>query len=296
METTNRKSSSRTEPVLNGKALYSPKGAAAEYAAVGCNLYTGCKHDCSYCYLKRGVLSHAMGGTEIKLKSCFKDDIDAGTVFTRELEKHLAYLQKVGIFFSFSTDPLITETRDLTKRCVFTANRNLVPVKMLTKNADFIDDDVFMSWLMLPDFRKDLVAFGFTLTGRDDMEPNASTNHERIETMRRLHDMGFMTFASIEPIIDFESSMDVMRESADCCDLYKIGLRSGVKKGYYEIGKCAFFIGQVTGLSESRGFKVYWKESVRKFVRENDDEKFFSISLDLSRNFVSRDYNMFTNK
>ena len=46
--------------------------------------------------LKRGVLSHAMGGTEIKLKSCFKDDIDAGTVFTRELEKHLAYLQKVG--------------------------------------------------------------------------------------------------------------------------------------------------------------------------------------------------------
>lgn len=211
---------------INGKALYTPKGAAREYAAVGCNLYTGCKHDCSYCYLKRGVLSHAMGGTEIKLKSCFKDDIHAGAVFDNELKKHLPYLQKVGIFFSFSTDPLISETRDLTKRCVFTANRNGVPVKLLTKNADFVHDEVFMSWLKLHDFRKDLVAFGFTLTGHDEMEQFASSNADRIAAMKELHELGFKTWASIEPIIDAASSLDMIQRALDFCDLYKVGLRS----------------------------------------------------------------------
>lgn len=279
---------------INGKALYTPKGAAREYAAVGCNLYTGCKHDCSYCYLKRGVLSHAMGGTEVQLKSCFKDDIDAGVVFAREVGKNLAYLRKVGIFFSFSTDPLIKETRDLTKRCVITANKLGVPVKLLTKNADFIDDDVFMSWFKVNDFRKDLVAFGFTLTGRDDWEPNASPNKERIATMERLHAMGFKTWASIEPIIDFESSLAMIEQTLKFCDLYKIGLMSGVKKDYYSDEKLAYFIGQIEGLfdvfqNETKA-KVYWKDSIAARV------PFSNVEYWTSRNYVSADYNIFTNK
>lgn len=280
-------------PVINGKALYTPKGAALEYARVGCNLYTGCKHDCQYCYLKRGVLSHAMGGTEIKLKSCFKDDINAGVVFASELRKNIAYLQKVGVFFSFSTDPLIPETRDLTKRCVVTANKNCVPVKMLTKNADFVDDDVFMSWLQVHDFRKELVAFGFTLTGRDDMEPYASPNAKRIETMKRLHDMGFKTFASIEPIIDFDSSFKMIQDAALVCDHFKNGLRSGVKADYYKPEECAFFIGRVTGLCEKSNFTVYWKQSIHRYVQKYMVEDDFEVALSASSKFVDMDYNIF---
>lgn len=279
--------------IINGKALYTPKGAALEYAPVGCNLYTGCKHDCEYCYLKRGVLSHAMGGTEIKLKTCFKDDINAAMVFIREMEKHLAYLQKVGIFFSFSTDPLIKETRDLTKSCVISANQRLVPVKLLTKNADFIDDAIFMSWLQLPNFHRELVAFGFTLTGHDEMEPYASTNMKRLRTMYRLKEMGFKTFASIEPIIDFSSSFDMIQQAATYCDLFKIGLRSGVKDDYYKPDECAYFIGRVTGLCEKFGFKVYWKESIRKYLQKHDDDENFMTVFQLSKNFVPMDYNLF---
>lgn len=274
------------EIIINGKALYTPKGAAREYAPVGCNLYTGCKHDCFYCYLKRGVLSHAMGGTEIKLKSCFKDDIDAGVVFAKELEKHLSYLQKVGIFFSFSTDPLISETRDLTKRCIVTANRNGVPVKLLTKNADFVNDEVFMSWLKVHDFRKDLVAFGFTLTGHDEMEQFASSNSDRIAAMKRLHDMGFKTFASIEPIIDVPSSLDMIKQTLDFCDLYKVGLRSGVKKDYYQDEDLLLLIKELATLHGTRGTKLYIKKSLRERLQH---PIIGCISVD-------SDYYLFTNK
>ena len=274
------------EIIINGKALYTPKGAAREYAPVGCNLYTGCKHDCFYCYLKRGVLSHAMGGTEIKLKSCFKDDIDAGVVFTKELEKHLSYLQKVGIFFSFSTDPLISETRDLTKRCVVTANRNGVPVKLLTKNADFVHDEVFMSWLKVHDFRKDLVAFGFTLTGHDEMEQFASYNADRIAAMKELHEMGFKTFASIEPIIDVPSSLDMIKQTVKFCDLYKVGLRSGVKKDYYQDEDLLLLIKELATLHDTMGTNNYIKKSLRERLQH-------PIIGCIS---VGPDYNLFTNK
>ena len=274
------------EIIINGNALYTPKGAAREYAAVGCNLYTGCKHDCFYCYLKRGVLSHAMGGTEIKLKSCFKDDIHAGTVFDNELKKHLPYLQKVGIFFSFSTDPLISETRDLTKRCVFTANRNGVPVKLLTKNADFVHDEVFMSWLKLHDFRKDLVAFGFTLTGHDEMEQFASSNADRIAAMKELHELGFKTFASIEPIIDVPSSLDMIKQTITFCDLYKVGLRSGVKKDYYQDEDLLLLIKELATLHDTMGTKIYIKNSLRKRLQH-------PIIGCIS---VGPDYDLFTNK
>jgi DNA repair photolyase len=280
------------EMKINGKALYTPKGAALEYAPVGCNIYTGCKHDCEYCYLKRGVLSHAMGGTDVKLKSCFKSEEHAIETFCREADRNLAYLQKAGVFFSFSTDPLIAETRAVTKACLVYANMRAIPVKLLTKNADFIDDDLFMSGLESADFRR-LVAFGFTLTGRDDMEPGASTNEKRIETMKRLKAKGFHTFASIEPIIDFGNSFAMIEQAAMFCDLFKIGLRSGVKDNYYDANKCAFFIGQITSLCETIGFKVYWKQSIYKYIQRHMASDHFDIALSLSKNFVDMDYNIF---
>jgi len=277
---------------IKGKALYTPKGAALEYAQVGCNLYTGCKHDCDYCYLKRGVLSHAMGGTDVKLKSCFTDADDAVNVFTREMKKHIDYLRQVGIFFSFSTDPLITDTRYATLGCLYMANMYKVPVKILTKNADFIHDQKFMEVLTQGILYNDLVAFGFTLTGRDDMESNASPNAYRIETMRMMKAMGFRTFASIEPIIDFGSSFKMIEQAAPFCDLFKIGLRSGVKKDYYNIDECAFFIGRVTGLCDRLGFKVYWKKSIKDYICNNGKE-FMEGAFVCSENFVDMDYDLF---
>lgn len=281
------------EIILNGKALYSPKGAAREYSPVGCNLYNGCSHNCRYCYLKRGVLSHTMGSTEVTLKKCFKDDIDALNVFTRELDRHLDYLRKVGIFFSFSTDPLIKETRELTKRCMTTANKRGVPVKLLTKNADFVYDKAFMSFLELPDFNKDLVTFGFTLTGCDYMEPGASANYDRILSMQCLKNKGFLTWASIEPVIDWLHANMVIELSLDFCDHYKIGLQSGVKKTYYDLVASGAALDNITSKIIKAGRTVYLKKSSRELLAR-------CYRPDIVEEIVSRseemDYNLFKNK
>ena len=281
------------EIIINGKALYTPKGAAREYAAVGCNFYTGCPHNCDYCYLKRGAPSKQLGGTEVKLKKCFKNQDDAAMTLCKEVDKHLDYLRRVGLFLSFTTDPLIPQTRELSKFTILSCvQQRGIPVTLLTKNADFIDDGVFFSWMMtlLEEDRKK-VAFGFTLTGRDDMEPMASTNQKRIETMRRMKELGFRTWASIEPIIQFNKSLSVIRESVRFCDHYKIGLRSGVKKDYYDDEELREFVRNVhmalvdAEREHMANPTVYWKESVRK--------RYGSDLMKQDRFAVDIDYNIF---
>ena len=280
--------------ILDGKALYSPKGAALEYAAVGCNFYKGCPHSCEYCYLKRGVLSHSLGGTEVKLKACFKDEIHAMKVFVKELEANIDYIRQSGVFFSFTTDPMVEETRALTLSAVMECLAHDVTVKILTKDSSFLYDKKFVGFADgLNETMRKKVAFGFTLTGRDDMEPYASPNGSRIGTMRYLHQMGFKTFASIEPIIDFDSSFRMIQESALFCDHFKIGLRSGVKADYYNPDECAFFIGRVTGLCEKSDFTVYWKESMHRYVQNHMVMDDFEVALSCSKKFVDMDYDIF---
>lgn len=274
---------------LHGKAIYTPNGAAREYAAYGVRIYKGCPHGCKYCYLKRGVLSKELGREDVQLKKCFKDEWDALGVFAEELKKNLSVLQEHGLFFTFTSDPLIKDTRMVTLVAVGTCTANRVPVTLLTKDATFVDNVRVMDALakLTPAQRK-MIAFGFTLTGHDELEPNASTNLERIKAMRQLAYRGFHTWASIEPVIDFETSLRMIKESADCCEHYKIGLRSGVKKDYYNPEECIGFIKDVNDFLAPR-IKVYWKESVRNLIK---DWATLDI-IDKDPHSVGREYSMF---
>lgn len=97
------------------------------------------------------------------------------------------------------------------------------------------------------------------------MEPGAPCNAQRIEAMKKMHNAGFQTFASIEPIVDVGRSVEVIRASAPYCNLFLVGLRSGVKKDYYE-GQHLSRILNVLSLENEQNplFKVYLKESFRK--------------------------------
>lgn len=261
------------EVIINGKALYTPKGAAREYAAVGCNYYTGCPHNCEYCYLKRGAPSKQLGGTEVKLKKCFKDWMDAMRICEREMDKHLEYLQKVGIFLSFTSDPLIGETLHLTYSTVFYALKNRdIPVILLTKASKFVLEGsefwCIPTWLAKEKRQK--LAVGFTLTGHDEMEAGADTNASRIEAMKYIKESrwGYSTWSSIEPIIDFDASLEMIRQAVRYCDHFRIGLRSGVKKDYYKCDELCTFIKNVysvfTDAEREYGVHptVYWKDSI----------------------------------
>lgn len=272
---------------FKGKAIYNPSGKAGEYSYWACNFYTGCSNNCSYCYCKRGVLS-SVWSDKPQLKKCFMDEEHALKVFEKELKANLPELQEHGLFLSFSTDPCLQETIKLTDQAMSICLFYGVPVKILTKRADWIEGYVVRNGNAFIDFpmyfkehyRKN-IAFGFTLTGHDELEPNASTNAERIEAMKKLHEAGFKTFASIEPIIDFESSLDMIEKIVGFCDLYKIGLESGKKYNDKELYE---FITEVLILTRKAG-KVYFKDSLLKAAGIDRSELYWYC--------VNRDYNLF---
>ena len=49
------------ETPIKGVLIYQPQGVAGEYAKWAINLYHGCSNGCTYCYNRRGVLSHIFG-------------------------------------------------------------------------------------------------------------------------------------------------------------------------------------------------------------------------------------------
>jgi DNA repair photolyase len=218
--------------ILNGKAIYSPKGAAGEYAAYGCNLYVGCSCGCAYCYNKTKRFKATLGGDTPTLKKCFKSEEHALEIFEKELKASLPELQKHGLFFSFTTDPMLPETMNLTLRAMQLCCMASVPVKILTKRTDFACcsgaiNGKKVSFAQLFVLFKSTIAIGFTLTGHDEIEPNASPNAERIAAMRKLHEAGFKTWASIEPIIGIYDSANMISKTIEFCDLYKVGIMSG---------------------------------------------------------------------
>lgn len=273
---------------FKGKAIYQPAGKAAEYAKWACNFYVGCSNGCEYCYLKKGRGAKILGGDKPTLKKCFKNEGHAFETFVKEMEANLPELRKNGLFFSFSTDPMLLKTVGLTYLAMAQCIRHKIPVKILTKYVKYIDLNFFeidgQSCKSINDFpveMKKLIAFGFTLTGQDELEPGASTNQERIEAMKKLHDAGFKTFASIEPIIDFESSENMIDKTIGFCDLYKIGLMSGQKVNEYFIQELDSFVFRTDLVAYSAGSKIYWKDSITKHI--NCDGKAS----------VSKDYNIF---
>jgi len=273
---------------FNGKAIYQPSGKAAEYSKWACNLYVGCSNGCEYCYLKHGRGAAVLGGDKPTLKKCFKNEKHAMEVFDKELKENLSELQKHGLFLSFTTDPMLESTIRLTYYAIGTTNANEVPIKVLTKCVGWVDEFIdFMnnsnSDNEAREWRK-LIAFGFTLTGHDELEQGASTNQDRIDAMKKLRDAGFKTFASIEPIIDFESSLRMIIQTSGCCDLLKVGLQSGKKYNHDELLKFVETVTFITRLTR----KVYWKDSLLKAARI--DRK------DLPANCVTRDFNLFNSK
>jgi DNA repair photolyase len=230
-----------------------------------------------------------MGGDTPKLKSCFKDEKHALKVFEKELQANLPELQKHGLFFSFTTDPMLKETINLTIDSIAICVSNNVPIKILTKRTEFVEDLVGYAGTRFEwDNARNFLAIGFTLTGHDELEPNANPNAERIEAMRKLHEAGFKTWASIEPVIDFETSRIMIKmcieRNNDCCNLFKIGLMSGEK---YEQKEVKRFVNMVLINAEISKTKIYFKDSLLKQAGIKRE--------DLPSSCVNRDYNMLSN-
>lgn len=243
---------------FHGKAIYEPGGKAGEYSNWACNLYNGCPHSCTYCFNNHNIMACTLGGNIVSLKKSLVDTETAFKIFVSELTRHRETIIKDGgLHFNFVSDPCLPETIELNFRCMDEAQSQGVFCKVLTKRADWLHHPAVQNALS----HKGLISVGFTLTGRDDLEPGASSNMERVHAMAGLHNAGISTWASIEPVIDPALSFAMIVETLGFCDHYKIGILSGKKD--YTPQQIRDFVAQVQSLGHT---SVYWKESLREFI------------------------------
>ena len=160
------------ETPIKGVLIYQPQGAAGEYAKWAINLYHGCSNGCTYCYNRRGVLSHVFGDKPelaapiIKLREKLlnmymkdrgitaRENIYSSAVFMHGVlaaqRLILTDLAKIGedkirkdggIFFSFTCDPFdsyLANNNNITQWMLHTLVTSQIPVTILTKNVDWL--------------------------------------------------------------------------------------------------------------------------------------------------------------
>jgi DNA repair photolyase len=270
-----------------GKAIYQPSGKASEYSKWAVNFYNGCSAKCEYCYNRHGITAKILGADIPTLKKCLKNEDTAIEIFKKELFQNLPELQKHGLFFNFVSDPFLPETVGLNTWCMRECLKVDVPIKILTKQTWWIDEFIQeiningTIWNKDVNIARKLMAFGFTLTAHDEKEYGTAPNMDRIGAMIVLNEEGFKTWASIEPIIEFDSSLEMIRKTIGYCDLYKIGIQSG--KHYDK----SFLIAFMNMVSRITGGKIplYFKDSLLKMAGIERSK--------LPINCVVSDYNIF---
>ena len=302
------------ETPVKGALIYQPHGAAGEYAKWAINLYHGCSNGCTYCYNRRGVLSHVFGDKPelaapiVKLREKLlnmymkdrgitaRENIYSSAVFIHGVlaaqRLILTDLAKIGedkirkdggIFFSFTCDPFdsyLDNNNNITKWMIQTLVTSQIPVTILTKNVDWLytegwDRALTHHPMIEPEYAENLphcLTIGFTITGKDELEPNAPSTEKRIEALRKLHDeYKIKTFVSLEPIIDLHSASEVIKKTYKITDEIRIGAQSPIKKNRYNVMEFISFVVAVRSLANNLDCHFMVKDSMYKQAETFDD-------------------------
>jgi DNA repair photolyase len=197
--------------------IYSPAGQAGEYAALAANPYRGCGNCCVYCWVP-GVIREK--------RAIF----DAGAVprpgFLEHLRRDARKYQAAGIceqvLLSFTTDPYHPGDTTLTRQTIEVLREHGMSFCTLTKGGtrSLRDIDLFTSG--------NRNAFASTLTSLDDafsqkVERFAALPGDRIAALKAFHDKGIFTWVSLEPVLDVEASLSIVKATHGFVDLFKIG-------------------------------------------------------------------------
>lgn len=111
--------------------------------------------------------------------------------------------------------------------------------------------------------------FGVTVCFVDDdlrkqWEPSAAPVEDRFKLLEEAHKLGIPTWISLEPVIDPEQALAVIRRAASYVDFWKVGKLNHMKEVADRVDWKKFY-SDVVDLLESLGAKYYIKEDLRKF-------------------------------
>ncbi len=206
---------------MNYGTIYEPKGRAREYAELACNVYTGCSHGCLYCYAPSAIRKTREEFAQAKVRPGFLAKLQ------NDAERWTG--PKKQVLLSFTSDPFQPDPECTAIQAIQILKDNGFPVCVLTKGGS-------RALEALPLFGAG-DSFASTLTCLDDSEslkwePGAALPADRISTLQTFHDAGIQTWVSLEPTLSPDVSIEIIRQTHQFVDLYKVG-----KLNYHEFGK-----------------------------------------------------------
>jgi DNA repair photolyase len=237
--------------------IYEPKGKAAEYGEYALNLYNGCPHGCTYCYVPPIVY---------RQREDFHTNIKPRNIDMRILEREITGHAGKNLFLSFTSDPYqpLEKLWNLTGRVIDMCHDNYVRVIILTKAGKLSERD-FKRLALNPI----LSNYGATLTFlnlQDSLrhEPGAAPPEERLRVLKKAHNMGIPTWASLEPVIDPEQSLEIIRRTKGYVDEFKVGKWNHDKAA--DTIDWPLFARQAVALLEELGKKYYIKKDLAVYL------------------------------
>lgn len=195
--------------------IYEPKGKALEYSPLAINLYNGCGHACKYCYCP-GIFRKT-------LENWSKESAPRKNILA-QLEKSAEKYanDQREILFSFTSDPYQNkEASALTREALLICEKHNLRCQVLTKNGMAASHDFDI-------LKRNNWKFGSTIifkseSLREEWEPGAPSIESRIEAVKIAHSMGIYTWVSIEPVVNADEALQIIRELKPFVSFWKVG-------------------------------------------------------------------------
>ena len=224
------------------KPIYEPKGKAKEYGDYAINIYTGCPHECFYCFAP-SVLR--------KVKDDFHKCVEPRKNIVEEVKKQIEREKITGklIHLCFTCDPYpcgydTTPTREIIKAIKESGNN----VQILTKGDGSRDFDLLdeNDW------------YGITLDGIGNGRNPLWKS--RVDALAEAHSKGIKTWVSFEPVTNERQFFIELHLVSLMVDKVKIG-----KLNYHPSDiDWKTFGEKAEALCKSLGIDYYIKDGLRE--------------------------------
>jgi DNA repair photolyase len=241
--------------------IYAPTGAAREYSPLALNHITGCDHGCKYCYVP--IIKKPFDSNYVHSDVHIKDEKKLLEQIEASCKKHQNSERQV--LLSFLTDPYCSfnEKTNITRRVLELLLKYNIPVSILSKGGGRILKDLDI----IKQFGANIqIGASLTCINQEDSlrwEPGAALPQERFAVLQQLHNEGVRTWASMEPVIYPEQSLEIMDITHSYVDAYKIGKLNHFEK-YADKFNWAEFLTDAVSTMRKRDKQFYIKNDLRK--------------------------------
>jgi len=258
-------------------AIYQPSGAAREYSPLALNYIKGCDHGCAYCYvpkmMKRFDAGYVHSNVYIKEEKTLLKEVLASAKKYRNSDKQ--------VFLSFLTDPY-SHFNNETKFTRWVLEQLLhynIPVSILSKGGKNVLQDMDV----IKRFGANAQVGGsLTFTNDADSvkwEKNGALPKERFEALRILHNEGVKTWASMEPVIYPEQSLEIMEITHSYVDAFKIGKLNHFKKHQDKFDWSKFLVDAVE-IMRKHDKPFYIKKDLLEFKPDDLHLNDYEVDMD----------------